>query len=61
MNPTMGRTHLSHLGVPNHTAQLPQEKKPSRAPLRGGLFSAKPGLRARCSLAKIANKHEKHE
>lgn len=40
MNPTMGRTHLSHLGVPNHTAQLPQEKKPSRAPLRGGLFSA---------------------
>lgn len=25
-------TDLSHLGVPNHTAQLPQEKKPSRAP-----------------------------
>ena len=43
--------------MPNHTAQLPQEKKPSRTPLRGSFV-----LRVTSSnlkLAKIANMENK--
>ena len=38
--------------MPNHTAQLPQEKKPSRTPLRGSFVLR---TSSNLKLAKIAN------